>query len=114
MRIRSPGLICLIDFSFVVDLLSVAFLLTFSLLNIVQVERIRQAQSELKDQIECLSADLKRIAEEQSCPVDLGTVTVFLSPFVSSIVADRIQDVIPEPDFLPYRSPDLGSQIQQQ
>jgi len=36
------------------------------------VERTRQAQTELKDQIECLSADLKRVAEEQSCPVDLG------------------------------------------
>jgi hypothetical protein len=36
------------------------------------VTRTREAQSELKDQIESLSADLKRIAEEQTCPVDLG------------------------------------------
>ncbi len=86
MPIRNPGLIWLIDFSFVVKLSSVAFLLTFFLFNIVQVERTRQAQSELKDQIECLSADLKRIAEEQSCPVDLGTGTVTV--FVSSSVAD--------------------------
>jgi hypothetical protein len=54
------------------------WLFSYFLFN-VQVERTRQAQSELKDQIECLSADLKRIAEEQSCPVDLGTYRIFIS-----------------------------------
>lgn len=37
-----------------------------------KVEKTRQAQAELKDQIEALAAELKNISDQQSCPVDLG------------------------------------------
>lgn len=36
-----------------------------------QVDRTRQAQSELKCQIEELSVELKKIADQQSSPIDL-------------------------------------------
>ena len=39
-----------------------------------QVEKTREAQAELKDQIEALAAELKNISDQQSCPVDLGRV----------------------------------------
>ena len=38
----------------------------------MKVDRTRQAQSELKDQIDTLSAELKKISEQQACPIDLG------------------------------------------
>ena len=38
----------------------------------LKVDRTRQAQSELKDQIDTLSAELKKISEQQACPIDLG------------------------------------------
>lgn len=39
-----------------------------------KVEKTREAQAELKDQIEALAAELKNISDQQSCPVDLGRV----------------------------------------
>ncbi len=73
------------------------WLFSYFLFN-VQVERTRQAQSELKDQIECLYADLKRIAEEQSCPVDLGTYRIFI--YLQSCPAVlRIQDLFVDVPF---------------
>ena len=41
-------------------------------MHCLQVDRTRQAQSELKDQIDTLSAELKKISEQQACPIDLG------------------------------------------
>ncbi|XP_023330112.1 uncharacterized protein LOC111702603 [Eurytemora carolleeae] len=39
--------------------------------TLTEVEKTREAQAELKDQIEALAAELKNISDQQSCPVDL-------------------------------------------
>ena len=38
-----------------------------------KVERTREAQIELRDQIDLLAADLKTISEQQASPIDLGS-----------------------------------------
>lgn len=57
-----------------------------------QVERTRQAQSELKDQIESLSVDLKKVAEEQSCPVDLESYITKLNNSKKRVVV--VQNIL--------------------
>jgi len=44
-----------------------------------QVERTREAQIELRDQIDLLAADLKTISEQQASPIDLESYITKLS-----------------------------------
>ena len=46
--------------------------------HIVQVEKTREAQVELRDQIDVLAGELKKISEQQASPIDLGTYYCFI------------------------------------
>jgi len=57
-----------------------------------QVDRTRQAQSELKDQIDTLSAELKKISEQQACPIDLETYITKLNNSKKRVVV--VQNIL--------------------
>ena len=57
-----------------------------------RVKATREAQAELKRQIEGLSSDLRKISEEQGCPVDLETYITKLNNSKKRVVV--VQNIL--------------------